>query len=324
MKFKIKPNVDKKKSESKYNKIIIDFNNLFYQKVIDETEKGLEGLYKGFVKNPYQALHEKVDSLVERFGYETTEVYFLADNPNSVYYKRRELDASYKHRREQNFTTNFLNRSMDFAYLSLKQKSDRFVFARIKEYEADDLVKPLIEILKPSYYNNVLLISNDMDWSRSVSDNVSWYNYREVMTKEAFFKKYKFFPNEESIKLFKSIHGDTSDSIPNAVPHLPEECLYHIISNYNTLGSIWNNVPKDPKIPVHWKSKIMEARERIELSYQLVDFVPLDKNVLSTHISYGKKNDLAFSYLSKIIDETYKVEKSKEKVSFFEKRIKIK
>ena len=321
--FKLKQNLEKKKSSDKYAKIVIDFNNLFYQRVIDETEKGLDGLYKGFVKNPFFALHEKVSSLAEKFAYDSTEIYFLADNPNSVYYKRRELDSSYKHRREQTFTTKFLNRAMDFAYLSLKQKSDNYKFARIKEYEADDLVKPLLEVVKPSYYNNVLLISNDMDWSRSVSDNVSWYNYREIMTKEAFFKKYKFFPNEHSIKLYKAIHGDESDSIPNAVPYLPEECLYHIVSTYSSLDSLWTNVTSDIKIPLNWQVKILNARERIELSYKLVDFTPLATDRLKDCIVSGKKDDLSFSYLCKIVDSEYKIEKKKEKSTFFQKRIKV-
>ena len=260
---------------------------------------------------------------MDKFAYDSSEVYFLADNPNSVYYKRRELDSSYKHRREQTFTTKFLNRAMDFSYLSLKQKSDRYRFARIKEYEADDLVKPLLEIIKPSYYNNVLLISNDMDWSRSVSDNVSWYNYREIMSKEAFFKKYKFFPSEHSIKLYKAIHGDESDSIPNAVPYLPEECLYHIVSNYESLDNLWTNISSDKKIPLNWQLKILEARDRIELSYRLVDFTPLDTETLEKCIVKGKRNDLSFDYLSKIVDKDYKIEKKQEKKSFFEKRIKV-
>jgi hypothetical protein len=65
-------------------------------------------------------------------------------------------------------------------------------------------------------------------------------------------------------------------------------------------------------------------RRRIQLNYRLVDFVPLDKEILKENIVYGKKDDLSFSYLSKIIDENLKVEKVKEKNSFFEKRIKIK
>jgi hypothetical protein len=322
--FKLKNVNDKKKFDSKYNKIVIDFNNLFYQRVVEETEKGIEGLYKNFVKNPYIALHEKVDSLINKFAYDSTEIYFLADNPNSIYYKRRELDSSYKHRREQNFTTNFLNRCMDFTYLSLKQKSNRYVFARIKEYEADDLVKPLLEIINPSYYNNVLLISNDMDWSRSISDNVSWYNYRDIMSKEVFYKKYKFFPTENSVKIYKSIHGDLSDAIPNAVPHLPEDLLYYIVSKYKSINELFNGITNDSNLPLSWKTKILEAKDRIQLNYRLVDFVPLDKEILKENIVYGKKDDLSFSYLSKIIDENLKVEKVKEKNSFFEKRIKIK
>lgn len=322
MQFKLKPNQEKKKSD-KYRRIVIDFNNLFYQRVIDESEKGLSGLYKGFVKNPFLSLHERVEAIVDKFGYDNTEVYFLADNPNSVYYKRRELDSSYKHRREQTFTTKFLNRSMDFAYLSLKQKSQNYKFLRIKEYEADDLVKPLVNILKPSYYDNILLVSNDLDWSRSISDHVAWYNYKEVVTREVFFKKYHFFPTEESIKLYKAIHGDESDSIPNAVPHLPEETLFHLVAKYPSLDKLWEGIESDSNIPLNWKLKIFEARDRIELSYKLVDFVPLSEEDVKKNIFTGEKNDLTFSFLLKTVDKEFKIEKKASKKSFFEKRIRV-
>lgn len=327
-KYKVKrelvSRLNKSAQKERYSHILIDFNNLFYRTVIRDLQGGVDGIYSNLVLNPYRKFHENLNYILDKFAHDKTLIYFLADNPSSVFYKRRELDSSYKHRREQSTTTDFLNRMMDYIYESLKHKSDLFRFVRIKEHEADDLVKPLVEMINPSYYNTCLVISNDMDWSRNISDHVSWWNYdRAICTRENFISKYKFYPSEETIKLYKSIHGDESDCIPNALPYLAEEDLLYIIKTYN-IKTLFSNIEKDTNINPSWKKKIVDARDRIELNYKLVDFIPVSNKEIMKNFIVGQKNDLTFSFLSKSIDNEVSVEKKKQKVSFFEKKVKVK
>lgn len=314
-----------KKENPKYSNIIIDGNNLFYRALLTENDMAsLDISHKTLIENPIRGFLKRLDSIANDYGHSNTKIFVLWDNPNSLYFKRREVDASYKHRREKNATTRFINLSMNQVSNILKYYKNNLYQIRIKEYEADDLVKPLIESLNISYHNTCLVISNDLDWSRGITDNISWFNYNTLYTQSVFKSKYGFFPTEEKIIMYKSIRGDSSDCIEVGVPNLPEPLLLHIVEHAKTLKDLKLLILYDKTLSKHWKDKIEDNWHRLEINHQLVSFCPLTDD-LKNHVVVSMENQLYLKiiYGSLKLQDKYLSIQRENKSEFFISKVKL-
>lgn len=161
-------------------------------------------------------------------------------------------------------------------------------------YEADDLVRPLIErSIAENPEASVLLVSNDGDWCRnfSVSSHVSVLKGGEQYTPDMYQVKNGFYPTEDAIILWKSFKGDTSDNIPNACPRVPKKVLYQLIDNKYTVTRLLEDLkaqnnkdleikPDMSYIPANWQQRILESESDLLRNMHLVSTIPLTQQQL--------------------------------------------
>ncbi len=262
----------------KYNHLIIDINNLFWRATVHSLSKIMN---KDIVDDNlfYSATIsdclDRFNQLRNTYGDNNTVIYALHDNPFSKINERELIDSSYKHARKNKNIPPIFYKSLDRFIEILKVYINNLYIVSYSNCEADDLVLPVLNHIGD---DSVLMISADMDWSRGISEKIHWFNFHNIYSKDNFTEKYGFNPENNGVKLYKAIHGDKSDCIENAVPHLPKTVLYHIIDSYSDIYDLLNHIWRDEEIPKQWKHKIKDAEIQLKINYQLVDFLPIDLN----------------------------------------------
>jgi len=214
-------------------------------------------------------------------------IWLLFDNPSSVTRLRSDIDPEYKSHRDS--MNENMKAGLNYLIETLKVYKDNFRVVFVDKLEADDLVKPLIEHINKVYSednkNNILLISNDMDWSKSITDKINWYNWKNLYTNEVFKNEYGFYPQGNSVQLFKALTGDKSDCIPNPFYNLkasvnwrfPKEYLNNILMNCTDINDFFDKLYSGKlDIEAKWIERLKTVEARIRLNYQLVDFYVLE------------------------------------------------
>ena len=299
-----------------YDNIIIDSQNLYWRSVLSSLKKCLDGEDDKIYSNSIREFLDRVNNLKNRFGTYKSKIYLLFDNPLSITNKRKTIDVEYKHSRDtKNVPKNFY-KTLDSLQEILKVYKNSLYIIKHDGLEADDLVYPLLHKLKNE--ETKIVISTDMDWARSlgVDDKCNWFNFVEEYNKEKFKEKYKFDPSGKAIQMYKAIHGDNSDSIPNAVPYLPKEILLDIITKYNSPKELFINLTQYPE---KWKIKITDAKNRIITNYKLVDFIEYKK--LNNFIFECKENIELLRFYFNLYNLQFETRMhDPEKDGFFEKK----
>ncbi|OQA15560.1 MAG: hypothetical protein BWY64_02837 [bacterium ADurb.Bin363] len=269
-----------------YRHILIDLNNLFWRNVcvcgkacIEDED--LSSMYSEAV----QATLNKIKSLKNDYGYQDSFVYLLKDNPFSKIDERKSIDSNYKNARRSKNVPAAFHKSLEHLAEILKCYDDTYRVCSYDNCEADDLVKIVLNGIE----GTVLLVSADLDWARGINFDTDWYNFVEVISAERFIELYGFTPIGNSLKMYKAIHGDRSDSIENAVPHLPKDILIDLVSKYNTVDEMMRNMWNE-NYPEKWKLRIKENEVQIKINYQLVDY--LDLPLSYNQIVYNCKENI--------------------------------
>lgn len=310
-----------KKQIEKYRYILIDGNNLYWRAVsshLDESKMYTNEVYvKGFHR-AIQMVKDIHNKLLESGG----EIYFLFDNPLSKINERERLSGGeYKHMRKE-MPPEFYDLMKHFIEV-MCSFSDQYRYVKVDRYEADDLVEPVLKTLNSNY--RTLLISTDLDWTRSMSENCDWLTGQTIYTLKSFADQYGFTPNGNRIKMYKTIHGDVSDNIPNAVPNIKKDLLIYLVKKYTSVSHLTEGCDKDEKINKHWREKIFEAKSRLILNYALVDFLPF-KGDINKNIHKCKRNVLDLKVLYDTFGfphESFMMESKEDFISSFFKTSKI-
>jgi 5'-3' exonuclease len=208
------------------------------------------------------------------------KVYLLFDNPTSTIKARQEIDENYKSHRLNKKYAKEIYKTIEILIRILKCYSNNFYILNKKDCEADDLTFPLLQHLNISNngFDSALCISNDLDWSRNISENVHWYNFYNVFDISLFEKEYGFKPVKNKVKMYKAIRGDKSDGIPIGLPYVKEDVVLQLIDKFNTMDDLVKNV-YDSDFDTKVKNKITENAKRLITNYQLVDFLPIDGSI---------------------------------------------
>jgi 5'-3' exonuclease len=202
-------------------------------------------------------------------------IYFLFDNASSGEDHRKEIDPDYKINRKKRDPQFY--RGLDYLQLVLMHYQVGYRIVRRQSSEADDLIAPILESFGNKQYS-VLLVSNDMDWSRSINNTVHWMvrkdNQDVIYTKENFYQDYGFYPGLNEVCLYKSLRGDVNDNIPPGVKNIPETIVLNIIHQAKSVANMFLYL-SDLDIPPQWKESIRQSRGRIQLNLMLVDYQPI-------------------------------------------------
>ena len=208
----------------KYDNIIIDVCNLSY-KILDDTKKASSTIIinnKNSYKEFIASFIRSVDSLLDRFGTESSSVYCLFDNYKSrldlqSYFLnpgRKSLSENYKKNRKKQ-PKEWYN-SLNILKYYYEVNEPKYYVAQLQGLEADDLVKPTLSLVS----GRSLLVTSDLDWCRYLSSDVDWLPSlsEEPMTIEDTTHKLGFECTENNIVLYKALFGDPSDNIPSIIP----------------------------------------------------------------------------------------------------------
>ena len=264
----------------KYNFLILDGNNLFWRAWATNVEQLIvdnEVIYSGGIAQFISRLNQLIDT----FSYkDMVKVYLLFDNPTSTIKARQEIDENYKSHRLNKKYAKEIYKTIEILIRILKCYSNNFYILNKKDCEADDLTFPLLQHLNISNngFDSALCISNDLDWSRNISENVRWYNFYNVFDISLFEKEYGFKPVKNKVKMYKAIRGDKSDGIPIGLPYVKEDVVLQLIDKFNTMDDLVKNV-YDSDFDTKVKNKITENAKRLITNYQLVDFLPIDGSI---------------------------------------------
>jgi hypothetical protein len=267
----------------KYKNIIIDINNLFFRSYYHAVCKKV--LYDGV--ELYPTLIKKclntIKQLKKEYGHDETNVYCLFDNCQSAINIRKIIsENNYKSNRDKNNVPQGFYKTLDIFFCLLEYYKDNMYILRLHSNEADDLVDPLLKSIKPkNLEDNALLISADMDWARSISKFVHWYNYGDVYTPKKFENIYNFFPSKGKVVLYKIFDGDSSDHIKPAIPYLKNRSITaaKIANNFENLDDLLIKLNSTEILDDKLKEKINENMLQIRTNEQLVSFMPIKKKI---------------------------------------------
>lgn len=260
----------------RFSNIIIDINNLFWRNVSISLKNKIMSEDDEVYSSSIQMTLNKINNFIAEYGqYQNCNVYLLFDNPLSRINTRKEIDPLYKHARSLREVPVAFHKTIDILWEILEVYSDNFKLLKADSLEADDLVQPLLKYLN---YDNCLIISADLDWARSINSTVKWYNYHTLYDLDTFKNKYGFYPNNNSITLYKAFRGDNSDNIPNGCSGLREEIVLDICNRFNNDDELFKNL-FDTDYPQNWKFKIKENELRIRMNYALADFIQVEGSI---------------------------------------------
>lgn len=208
----------------KYDNIIIDVCNLSH-KILDDTKKASSTIIinnKSSYKEFIASFIRSVDSLVEKYGTDSTSVYCLFDN----YKSRLDLQNSFLNSGRKSISENYKkNRkkqpkewynSLNILKYFYEVNEPKYYVAQLQGLEADDLVKPTLSLVK----GRSLLITSDLDWCKYLTPDVDWLPSlsEEPLSVEDTSLKLGFKCTENNIILYKALFGDPSDNITGVIP----------------------------------------------------------------------------------------------------------
>lgn len=266
----------------RYKHIIIDTPNLYHRAYYVAKKGGLDHTQEISPSSVHLAL--KMIQRIERLFLDYTgSMYFLFDNSKSRENRRKNIDPEYKSNRTKQ--DDIFYRSLDYFHLILLSYKDNFYMVKREEFEADDLVFPLIKHLDDA---PTLLVSNDFDWFRSINDRVHVAKYEgadyRIYTPKEFEKKFEFAPSHQSLCLYKAFQGDVSDNIPIPIPHIPKLLVLGIVEKGWTLNELYRNLTTADFISTAWKEKIRANFPRLKLNYMLVECQALQPSSIEENI----------------------------------------
>lgn len=262
-------------TNSYYHHIIIDLNNLYWRSMYTCFKKSVDVENDNMYAGTIQEVIKRIKDIHESFGTADAKVYLLCDNPFSKINERQEIYPSYKHARKNKILPPAFYKTLDTLIEILKVYSNDYYIVQESNLEADDLVPVVMKQIQNDK-QRFLLVSNDLDWGRGLTkENISWFNYYTLYNIESFTNEYGFSPKGKSIQMYKAIHGDESDNIPNAIPNIRKKLLTYLCTHFKTIKELTVGV-HNLDISEAWKRKILDAETQLKINYQLADYIVPD------------------------------------------------
>ena len=270
--------------ETKYDVLIFDCYNVFYRWSYSQEEKivsvdNIPTHIEGII-----AFLKAVDTYIKKFGTDNTKCFFLFDNAKTVY-DRKKLSPLYKSNRKS--MPDWFYRELDLCELILHFYRENSYIFRVPNYEADDYVSNIIR----SYIKDdekVLMISEDMDWSRYLKESnpmVNQYRKHYIMDVNNFKDIEHFYPTESNIMFYKTFYGDNSDNIIGCLSNLEFTLFNKIIDNYKDIYNFIDDV-KNKKVnflDLSWYLKIIKEEDNLKNNWELIKTIEIDDVELSSY-----------------------------------------
>jgi len=260
----------------KYNTLIVDVYNLFYKATWVEEESIVKYKNEIFHTEGIIGFINLMKGYISKYGTEDVKIYWLFDNAKTAVTKyRKSISEDYKKSRIPQ--PEWFYKQLDMLELILKlYRNDSYLF-RVKFLEADDYVSNIVKLYL-SDKDTVLLISEDSDWSRALSDTVHQYMKHKVYTKKEFIEEYGFEPSYTNICFYKSIYGDSTDNIAPGLKELPKQFFLDIIQNFDTMHE-FILATKNKRISyfdLGWIARVAKEESLLLTNWNLVESVNIN------------------------------------------------
>jgi 5'-3' exonuclease len=285
----------------RYKNIFVDVSNLFHR--AHHVGSSMTASYEGEeIITGNVVISLKMIQTIERdYLEENGCMFFLFDNCHSGINKRKLIDPDYKSNRTAKEDSFY--KMLNFFHIILLNYKDTYRVVKKEGYEADDLVDPLSKLFEGE---SCLLISNDLDWFRSISENVHVAKYEQhgykIYKKEEFEERYGFEPTVENLCIYKSFRGDKGDNVPIGVPGIREKTLRELIDKNKSFKDICVNISSFDYVSDHFKELIKENIPRLILNYKLVSYLDISEEEIKKDIYYSKFNPRILNYLYNLIE----------------------
>lgn len=152
-------------------------------------------------------------------------------------YRRSEIAPSYKAQRENPDDAEVSQKK----WLLERLEKSGYSIAKVKGYEADDIIGTLCRIYSAEGCADVRIIANDKDCAQCVTDTVRMFvpallnRVQEIRGPKEILAKYGVEPKD--MALWLALTGDSSDNIPG-VPGIGAKKAAGLISEYKSLAGI--------------------------------------------------------------------------------------
>lgn len=300
-----------------YDYLIFDTVNIGYQ-VFNHPEKAKENkaefsTYQGkrFYTNFFKNYIETVEFLEKKFLNPDGRIILLYDNyesreelrellkplPNSA--NRRKVNPEYKSTRISQ-KTEFYN-TLDILRYYYIVKEPYYSTARIPNLEADDLVPACITKFGLQD-KQVLLLTNDMDWCRYLSDTTHYLPniWESPETSYSFESKYGFKPTEGKIVLYKILWGDSSDNIDAVFPDMTPDVKNYVVSTFEDTQDFMLNANRYD-ITKEYTVMIKERELDIKLAYQMLSAIPVQEKHFNAICTFGRNSKMVTENIHKLV-----------------------
>ena len=232
-----------------YDYIIIDSANLFYRCLgKNETAEQVVRKMISFTEDLRQSLNDTLYII-----FDPISEYDLGESKSFKFpsSERKKIDENYKANRQY---SSLYYQSIILYKKFYTYRGDKVKTIYSQEYEADDFIEPLLEMIGPN--KKVALVTTDYDFSRYISDDVHMINkgLDKPYSIKDFEEKFLFKPTKASITLYKALYGDESDNIKGSiyldktklVNNIKELC-YNYIKEVADMNKSLEDVEKDLK-----------------------------------------------------------------------------
>ena len=285
----------------RYQAILIDALNLLYRVQEQKYDPSLVST-KYVYKNLIIRYISFIEQLQEEFLTEDGKIYLLMDPSPSRHdfsktYRnigRKAIYSRYKENRAKE-SKEFYN---SFDLIKYYYLAYRPVVASLQtqNMEADDLVKPVLDTYVKKG-DRALLVTNDYDWTRYLSDSVDWMpKLGQVAGIEEFIEKKGYKPTETSVVIYKAIFGDTSDGIPHLLPEnkqAVDEVLEMLKDEHLTVEELLTRTYHTKNLK---ESKVLTAihdnEKQFRINVQLISALPMEENHLRAITCEGRNSSV--------------------------------
>lgn len=283
--------------KNKYDVILFDCHNIYHR-----AYRGDEKVMTNYnnTKIQIQGISGSLTRIIQyqkSFLKEGGTCYYLFDNPTTgVKRAQAILPTDYKGNRKKESKAFYVG--LNYLETILLSFRDGDKVLRESNTEADDWVKYILETLEGK---RVLLISTDLDWCRSLSEDIhwlSWYN-KKIYTPKEFKEHYGFEATESSVCFYKCFYGDSSDNIVGRYIQMSPKKFQYVIDNFKDMKEFLNGCRRK-KIPLFNDAIYgrME-RERANLNnnwdlvtYRIIPNSDLEKYMITTKLNLLKLNQI--------------------------------
>lgn len=283
----------KKKYEDtkNYDVLIFDMNNLYHR--ASNAEDKTFAIYKNakLLTQGISGSLSRIDKYMKKFLKNGGQIYFLFDNSNGGENPVKGVYSFYKEGRKT-YTKPFY-RGLDLLEFILKSYADNNYILRTCDLEADDWVKPVTDKIILDN-KKALMISTDMDFTRSLSDDIHWYSFynKKIFTPSDFEMKYGFKPTESSITFYKCFYGDSADGIEGVYPQMSPKKFQYIIDNFKDMKEFLQGC-REKSIPLFNSSicaRMLKEKHKLSGLWELISYTPISESAYRNNLVVTKEN----------------------------------